>query len=156
MSQLFLKTSSSTSFALAISSLTPPLQLALSSHHIMPTSLLHLMRAGKGKSGVAHSLLMSHLYWIYLRPINQPTPVTTSYFRSLPPPPQTNGNHDFLFAPPANDTGGRNFSISVEFFSATISWFCGSSLTIVGMLHKQRELVDFVIKPTKFQFKFPQ
>ena len=60
--------------------------IALSSHHIVATSLLHLMRGVKGKSGVAHSLLMSHLYWIYLRPINQPTPVTTSYFR---PPKQT-------------------------------------------------------------------
>ena len=76
----------SSSFSLAISSLTPPLQLALSLHHIVAMSLLHLMRGVKGKSGVAHSLLMSHLYWIYLRPINQPTPVTTSYFR---PPKQT-------------------------------------------------------------------
>ena len=85
-SQHLSKSSSSSSFSLAISSLTPPLQLALSSHHIVATSLLHLMRGVKGKSGVAHSLLMSHLYWIYLRPINQPTPVTTSYFR---PPKQT-------------------------------------------------------------------
>ena len=120
--------------SLLLSSLISPSQKCHHHHYFGNVSItlcIFVREAGKGKSRVPLSLLMSHLYWIYLRPINQPTPVTTSYFRTLAPP-QTNGNHHFLFAQTANDTGAvislflrsfSDFSMSANYFSICAKYF---------------------------------